>query len=58
MLLIHGISAPSLPLALIGESLAEKGCRVLMYDLFGRGYTDGVGDMEYDNRYAENNLCL
>lgn len=60
VLLVHGISAPTLPLAMIGEKLAEKGCRVLMSDLFGRGFSDGVGDVEHDNRcvWTETTLGL
>jgi len=50
VLLVHGISTPCIALAPMAEKLAEKGCRVLMYDLFGRGYSDGVGDAEYDER--------
>jgi len=50
VLLVHGISTPCIALAPIAEKLAAKGCRVLMYDLFGRGYSDGLGDAEYDER--------
>jgi pimeloyl-ACP methyl ester carboxylesterase len=50
VLLIHGISTPSPALAPIAEKLADKGCRVLLYDLLGRGWSDGVSDQDYDER--------
>ncbi|KAF2205957.1 alpha/beta-hydrolase [Delitschia confertaspora ATCC 74209] len=39
VLLIHGISTPSIALGPLAHKLVEKGCRVMMFDLFGRGYT-------------------
>lgn len=40
VLLVHGISTPCVSLAGIAEGLSEKGCRVMMMDLFGRGWSD------------------
>jgi len=50
VVLVHGISTPSPALAPIAEKLAAKGCRVLFYDLFGRGYSDAPADSTYDER--------
>ncbi|GAB7325954.1 hypothetical protein MBLNU13_g10002t1 [Cladosporium sp. NU13] len=41
ILFIHGISTPCIALAGLAQELVEQhGCRVLLFDLFGRGYTD------------------
>lgn len=37
---VHGLTTPSLVWQAIAEGLAEDGYRVLVYDLFGRGYSD------------------
>ncbi|KAF1966982.1 alpha/beta-hydrolase [Bimuria novae-zelandiae CBS 107.79] len=41
ILLIHGISTPSIALAGLAHKLVERGCRVMLFDLFGRGYSSG-----------------
>ncbi|KXL41663.1 hypothetical protein M433DRAFT_150360 [Acidomyces richmondensis BFW] len=40
VLFIHGISTPCIAFAGMARLLAEKGCRVMLFDLFGRGYSD------------------
>lgn len=51
VLLIHGISTSCMTLTHIAHGLVRRGnCRVLLYDLFGRGYSDGVGDVPHDER--------
>lgn len=40
VLLVHGITTPCVALAGIGEGLAAKGYRVMMFDYFGRGWSD------------------
>lgn len=64
VLLLHGISTSCQTLSLVARGLAfprpsktragksqqQEGCRVLMFDLFGRGYSDGVGDLPHDAR--------
>lgn len=37
---IHGLTTPSLVWQALAEGLAEAGYRVLVYDLYGRGYSD------------------
>ncbi|KAF2856672.1 alpha/beta-hydrolase [Plenodomus tracheiphilus IPT5] len=39
ILLIHGISTPSIALTDLGHKLVRKGHRVMLFDLFGRGYS-------------------
>lgn len=37
---VHGLTTPSLVWQAVAEGLAEDGYRVLLYDLYGRGYSD------------------
>ncbi|KAK0735008.1 Alpha/Beta hydrolase protein [Lasiosphaeria miniovina] len=51
VLFIHGISTSCQTLGKLAHALVdEKGCRVMMFDLFGRGFSDGVGDLPHDQR--------
>jgi len=40
VVLIHGISTPSITWKFIAPYLAERGFRVLLYDLYGKGYSE------------------
>ncbi|KAH6914587.1 Alpha/Beta hydrolase protein [Coprinopsis sp. MPI-PUGE-AT-0042] len=40
VVLIHGLSIPSMIWKDVGPALAANGYRVLLYDLYGRGYSD------------------
>jgi pimeloyl-ACP methyl ester carboxylesterase len=40
VLFVHGISTPCIAFAGMAKSLVERGCRVILFDLFGRGYSD------------------
>lgn len=40
MVLIHGISAPSIAFQKVANYLVEQGFQVLLYDLHGRGYSE------------------
>ncbi|KAK7188696.1 hypothetical protein DPSP01_012121 [Paraphaeosphaeria sporulosa] len=42
VILIHGISTPSIALANIAQKLVDRECRVMLFDLFGRGYSSTV----------------
>jgi pimeloyl-ACP methyl ester carboxylesterase len=42
----------------IAKGLVAKGCRVILFDLFGRGYSDGVGDLPYDSRLYATQILL
>jgi len=50
ILLIHGSSAPSIVFSSLARALAADGYRVLVFDLFGRGYSDAPIDVNYDER--------
>lgn len=60
VLFFHGISTSCMTLTHIAHGLANQGgCRVLLFDLFGRGYSDGVGDLPYDERlFVSQALCV
>ncbi|KAK7952100.1 Alpha/Beta hydrolase protein [Apiospora aurea] len=42
----------------IANGIAAKGCRVMLFDLFGRGFTDGVGDLPFDTRLFVSQVLL
>ncbi|KAL7806261.1 alpha/beta-hydrolase [Trichoderma aethiopicum] len=48
VLLVHGISTPCIALGGIAWELVRKGYRVMLFDLFGRGYSDGPSNVAYD----------
>ncbi|KAK0631839.1 Alpha/Beta hydrolase protein [Immersiella caudata] len=51
VLLIHGISTTVQTLTKIAHELVNvHHCRVMLFDLFGRGFSDGVGDLPHDAR--------
>lgn len=59
VLLVHGISTPCLALASVAEKLAQKGYRVMLFDLFGRGYSDAPVDLSQDLRlFTSQILCV
>ncbi|KAI1487446.1 Alpha/Beta hydrolase protein [Biscogniauxia mediterranea] len=58
VLFIHGISTSCMTLTHIAKPLAEKGCRVMLFDLFGRGYSDAPGDLPYDTRLFTTQILL
>lgn len=58
VLCIHGISTSCVTLGRIASGLAQRGCRVMLYDLFGRGFSDGVGDLPHDERLYISQILL
>ncbi|KAI1382133.1 alpha/beta-hydrolase [Hypoxylon crocopeplum] len=58
VLFIHGISTSCMTLKDIAIPLAEKGCRVMLYDLFGRGFSDAPADVPYDTRLFVTQILL
>ena len=40
VLFVHGISTPCIAFARMAQLMVERGCRVMLFDLFGRGYSD------------------
>ncbi|KAH6630457.1 Alpha/Beta hydrolase protein [Chaetomium sp. MPI-SDFR-AT-0129] len=61
VLLIHGISTPCVALGALAHELVERGgCRVMVFDLFGRGYSDtpqGAG-VEHDGRLYTTQILM
>jgi pimeloyl-ACP methyl ester carboxylesterase len=57
IILIHGLSIPSLIWRDIAPSLAAQGYRVLLYDLYGRGYSDSP-QTKYDSNLYVIQLAL
>ncbi|EFX02792.1 alpha beta hydrolase family [Grosmannia clavigera kw1407] len=59
VLLVHGISTTCQTLGPIAHGLVRHaGCRVLLFDLFGRGFSDGVGDLPHDARLYTTQMLL
>ncbi|KAJ7627938.1 alpha/beta-hydrolase [Mycena polygramma] len=58
IVLIHGISTPALAFARIAPILADAGYRVLLYDLYGRGYSDAPQGVAYDAQLYVTQLAL
>ncbi|PTB41264.1 uncharacterized protein TrAFT101_010117 [Trichoderma asperellum] len=48
VLLVHGIGTPCIAMGDMAWELVRKGYRVMLFDLFGRGYSDGPSDTAYD----------
>jgi pimeloyl-ACP methyl ester carboxylesterase len=57
VLLVHGISTPCVSLGGVANALVETGCRVLLLDLWGRGYSDGV-DLPHDSRLYATEILI
>ncbi|KAM0814615.1 hypothetical protein AB5N19_00405 [Seiridium cardinale] len=57
-LFLHGISTPTVALGDLGHELAGKGYRVMLFDLFGRGYSDAPLDAPYDARLYTTQVLL
>lgn len=58
VVLLHGISTSSPSLASVAEKLVQGGCRVMLFDLFGRGWSGGPSDLPYDNRLYATQIFL
>ncbi|KAL2023591.1 hypothetical protein VTK56DRAFT_2199 [Thermocarpiscus australiensis] len=58
VLLLHGISTPCLALGNLAEELVSRGYRVMLFDFFGRGYSDAPVDVPYDIRLYTTQILL
>ncbi|KAF2501356.1 alpha/beta-hydrolase [Lophium mytilinum] len=58
VVMLHGISTPSIALAALAHHLVEKGCRVLLMDFFGRGYSSSPKALPHDYRLYTSQLLL
>ncbi|WP_397542833.1 alpha/beta fold hydrolase [Roseovarius salis] len=50
---VHGLTTPSFVWGPIAEGLAAMGCRVLLYDLYGRGFSDRPGGAQDSAFFTE-----
>lgn len=56
---VHGLTTPSFVWTLLAKGLVEMGFRVLVYDLYGRGYSDrpeGIHDKNFFNQQLDDLL--
>jgi pimeloyl-ACP methyl ester carboxylesterase len=58
VLLLHGISTPCIALGSLAAALVARGCRVMLFDFFGRGYSDAPADLPYDMRLYATQILL
>ncbi|KAF7590463.1 hypothetical protein BBP40_002807 [Aspergillus hancockii] len=58
VLLVHGITTPCIALGGVAHALADQGCRVMLFDLFGRGYSDCPTDLPQDDRLFATQILL
>ncbi|KAH0842367.1 hypothetical protein FOPE_07496 [Fonsecaea pedrosoi] len=58
VLLVHGISTPAIALGAVAHALVDSGCRVMLFDLFGRGYSDNPEDLPHDIRLFTTQILL
>ncbi|EAW15925.1 alpha/beta hydrolase [Aspergillus fischeri NRRL 181] len=58
VLFVHGITTPCIALGGLAHALADQGCRVMLFDLFGRGYSDCPSDAPQDDRLFATQIFL
>ncbi|CAM1505635.1 Fc.00g112720.m01.CDS01 [Cosmosporella sp. VM-42] len=58
VLFVHGISTPCITLGPIAHALVKRGCRVMLFDLFGRGFSDNPSDLPQDARLYTTQILL
>ncbi|KAL5041364.1 Alpha/Beta hydrolase protein [Aspergillus fruticulosus] len=58
VLLVHGLGTPCIALGGMAKELVRKGYRVMIYDLFGRGYSDAPNDLVFDARLYTTQVLL
>jgi pimeloyl-ACP methyl ester carboxylesterase len=57
--MVHGIGPPCSVFRGVATVLADRGFRVLLYDLFGRGYSESPGALHDEHLYiAQLSLLL
>ncbi|KAJ5467478.1 Alpha/beta hydrolase fold-1 [Penicillium sp. IBT 31633x] len=58
VIFVHGITTPCIALGGVAHALADRGCRVMLFDLFGRGYSDCPADLPQDDRLFSTQILL
>jgi len=56
--LIHGINTAAISLGAVAHALADNGCRVMLMDTWGRGYSDTPADLEHDDRLFATEILI
>ncbi len=58
VVLVHGISNPSVALGAIAHGLVDKGCRVILFDLPGKGYSSTPVSTPHSTRLYTTSILL
>ncbi|KEY72771.1 hypothetical protein S7711_02554 [Stachybotrys chartarum IBT 7711] len=58
VLLLHGIATPCIAMGDMAHEFVNRGCRVMIFDFFGRGYSDAPSDLPYDDRLYTTQILL
>ncbi|KAI1828437.1 alpha/beta-hydrolase [Xylaria intraflava] len=58
VLFVHGMSTPVVAFGDLAHEMVSRGYRIMMFDLFGRGYSDAPIDLTYDTRLYVTQLLL
>ncbi|KAI3320952.1 putative alpha/beta fold family hydrolase [Xylariaceae sp. AK1471] len=58
VLMVHGLGTPCIALGDMAKEFVSKGYRVMLFDLFGRGYSDAPNDLKYDARLYTTQVLL
>ncbi|GIK06560.1 hypothetical protein Aspvir_002210 [Aspergillus viridinutans] len=58
VLLLHCLGTPCIALGDMAKELVRKGYRVMIFDLFGRGYSDAPNDLVFDARLYTTQILL
>lgn len=58
VLFIHGISTPCIALGDVAQGLVQRGHRVMLFDLWGRGYSDTPQDLPQDERLFSSAILI
>ncbi|KAK4696345.1 hypothetical protein P7C71_g1570, partial [Lecanoromycetidae sp. Uapishka_2] len=58
VLLVHGITNPCVAVGAIAHGLADKGCRVMLFDLPGRGYSSTPMPTPHSTRLFTTSILL
>ncbi|PNY23908.1 Uncharacterized protein TCAP_06145 [Tolypocladium capitatum] len=58
VLLMHGIGTPCVALGDMAKEFAGRGRRVMLFDFFGRGYSDAPLGVPYDDRLYATQILL
>ncbi|KND88300.1 hypothetical protein TOPH_07105 [Tolypocladium ophioglossoides CBS 100239] len=58
VLMMHGLSTPCIALGDMAKEFVNKGYRVMIFDLFGRGYSDAPNDLKHDARLYTTQILL